>query len=293
MRPTAIFGLILLGSIASPSSVICNDFYPLDVGNKWFYRSVGLMPSDSTISTTVSVVGDTILSNGLQYYVLSQVDIMGSKYVRTDSVAVYYFLGGQDREVFKTNGWVGDSTYIGVGPFAYVRNSETSKLLVFGDSVRSITFVFGGLISATVVLCEKLGPRTEWQFSDPPPPWPDFGYELVGCRLNGVDYGRTLGVLRSDPVPSVAYLNQNFPNPFNPETNISFFLPIRQSVTLKIVDIAGKDIRTLVDELESQGLTTFTWDGKDNNGRQVSSGAYIYQLSFSNARLSKRMLLLR
>lgn len=88
-------------------------------------------------------------------------------------------------------------------------------------------------------------------------------------------------------------LHQNFPNPFNPTTTIAFDLAKRGFVNLKIFDIAGQEIRTLVNEQQSAGTKTVVWDGRDHSGRLVSSGIYVYQLQASNAVRSRKMLLVR
>lgn len=71
-------------------------------------------------------------------------------------------------------------------------------------------------------------------------------------------------------------LDQNYPNPFNPETTISYCLPTSDYVTIKIYNITGREIRTLVNERKASGYYNIQWDGKDNNGTNVASGVYIY-----------------
>jgi hypothetical protein len=295
MRPTTNVALFLLAWIICSDSTFAHDYYPLGMNNEWFYRSVGLPVSDSTISASVCVIGDTVLSNGHHYFALNHADIMGAKYVRTDSTAVYYLnpYTGQEELVFRLNRAVDDTTHIGWGPYSIVRVSQIDTVFVLGEPLRRITFEIQGLQYAVMQLCDKFGPMTEWCYSDPPPPWPDGGRELVGCTINDTKYGITVGVPASPFLPVSISLSQNYPNPFNPSTNISFFLPFRQSVTLRIIDIGGREIRILARNLDSEGAKTITWDGMDNYGHLVSSGAYIYELSTPSARLSKRLLLLR
>ncbi|NIT59420.1 MAG: T9SS type A sorting domain-containing protein [Aliifodinibius sp.] len=88
-------------------------------------------------------------------------------------------------------------------------------------------------------------------------------------------------------------MHQNYPNPFNPETTIKYSLPAQSKVTLKIYNILGEEIRTLVDEVQTLGAKTVSWDGRDNHGKQVSSGIYIYSLKTSKTVLSKKMFLIR
>jgi len=295
MRPTSNFAILLLILCVPSPHVLSQDYYPLGMNNKWFYRSVGLPPNDSTIVGSVQVVGDTLLPNGHRYCILSQVDIMGAKFVRSDSASVYYIdpYSGQEQLVFNLSGTVGDTTHIAWGPFDIVRISSIDTISIFGEPLRVITFQLDGILYAVMRLCDKFGPMTEWRYGDPPPPWPEWGRELVGCTINGISYGKTLGVSSSVSVPNSISLYQNYPNPFNPETSISYFLPSRHFVTLRVFDLTGREVCTLVHRSDTQGLRTITWNGRDNNGRQVSSGVYLYELRTTNNRLTRRMLLLR
>ncbi len=72
--------------------------------------------------------------------------------------------------------------------------------------------------------------------------------------------------------PNVFYLGQNYPNPFNPSTNIKFSVPADGNVSLKIYDILGKEVNTLVDEFKQAGTFDVTFDGSN-----LSSGVYYYQ----------------
>lgn len=88
-------------------------------------------------------------------------------------------------------------------------------------------------------------------------------------------------------------LSQNYPNPFNPTTSIDYTLPKSSPVKLKIFSLLGQEIRALVDEHQSAGTKTVVWDGRDNLGRLVSSGIYVYRLQADNEVRSRKMLLVR
>lgn len=94
-------------------------------------------------------------------------------------------------------------------------------------------------------------------------------------------------------IPESYRLYQNYPNPFNPTTNIRYQLPKPSEVVLKIFNILGQEVRTVVYEKQSAGVKTVKWDGKNNSGQKVSTGIYIYRLQAGNKILSKKMLLLR
>lgn len=107
-----------------------------------------------------------------------------------------------------------------------------------------------------------------------------------------VDDGKTL-------VPKAFELSQNYPNPFNPTTTIRYTLPsVRDGeetlpTTLRIYNILGEVVRTLVDEPKSAGVHYEIWDGKDDQGEQVASGVYFYRLRAGEFSETKKMVLLK
>ena len=90
------------------------------------------------------------------------------------------------------------------------------------------------------------------------------------------------------------YLYQNYPNPFNPITWIEFALPKDEIVTVKIYALDGKEIKTLVEnQFYSAGKHRISWDGTDNLGNKVASGAYIYKIKAGKFETSRKMLLIK
>ena len=88
-------------------------------------------------------------------------------------------------------------------------------------------------------------------------------------------------------------LSQNFPNPFNPTTNIEFSIPEKSFVSLKIYDMNGKLVRRLSNGTKNQGRYLATWDAKNEFGFKVASGVYFYKLQTSNNVVTKKMLLMK
>jgi len=108
---------------------------------------------------------------------------------------------------------------------------------------------------------------------------------LNGCIINGIQYGQIVGVDKSESgISSCHQLSQNYPNPFNPVTKIKFDVPLdsrlrgNDNVTLKIYDVLGKEIATLVNEGLSPGTYEVEWDGSN-----YPSGVYFYKLVVSGA----------
>ena len=88
-------------------------------------------------------------------------------------------------------------------------------------------------------------------------------------------------------------LSQNYPNPFNPQTTISFSLAAREHVTLRVYNVAGELVRTLVNDPRSSGAHTVTWDGHDDAGTGVSSGVYFYKLVAGTFSQTRKMVLMK
>jgi tetratricopeptide (TPR) repeat protein len=80
-------------------------------------------------------------------------------------------------------------------------------------------------------------------------------------------------------VPTEYALSQNFPNPFNPQTMIQYQLPEASHITVKIYNLFGQEVRTLVAGHREAGYHSEIWDGRDDFGRRVASGVYFYRLS--------------
>jgi len=96
-----------------------------------------------------------------------------------------------------------------------------------------------------------------------------------------------------DTLPNAVSLAQNFPNPFNPSTNIKFSLPATENVQLSIFDVKGRMVRTLVNGSQEAGEHTVMWDGKDSSGSSVSSGTYFYRLVTDSKTYNRTMSLLK
>jgi len=112
----------------------------------------------------------------------------------------------------------------------------------------------------------------------------------VAARVVETEAGGTL--------PRSAVLRQNFPNPFNPATTIPFVVPARQGpasipVRLEIFDALGQRVSLLWDGSLAPGEHRMAWDGRDQEGRPVSSGIYLYRLRVGAASQVKRMVLIR
>ncbi|MDT8323966.1 MAG: T9SS type A sorting domain-containing protein [Bacteroidota bacterium] len=101
----------------------------------------------------------------------------------------------------------------------------------------------------------------------------------------------------SAPAAGSLAMSQNYPNPFsvskNANTTVSWYMPSAGNVSLKVYNLLGKEVRTLVSETRSMGRSTISWNGRDNNNRLVAPGVYIYKLNTNTQSLTRRLLITR
>ena len=103
-----------------------------------------------------------------------------------------------------------------------------------------------------------------------------------------VYFNNGISSVDNNNVPTKYYLSQNYPNPFNPSTLIKYQLPVSDNVTLKVYDVLGNEITTLVNEFKPAGSYSISFDAS-----KLSSGIYFYRLQAGNYVETKKMLLLK
>jgi len=102
-----------------------------------------------------------------------------------------------------------------------------------------------------------------------------------------------LSVEKDANIPSSFALHGNYPNPFNPSTNIAFSLNAISDVTVKVFSILGQEVATIHSGELNSGLQTISWNGIDNAGKLVSTGVYFYRVEANNQALTGKMMLLK
>ena len=102
-------------------------------------------------------------------------------------------------------------------------------------------------------------------------------------------------VLSSSPdnIPKEIDIGHAHPNPFNNSTSISFEMPNSENVNLSIFDMSGRNVRKMNLGVLSNGVHKVLWDGKNNFGRKVPSGVYLYSIEAGDFNQTKKMLLLK
>lgn len=116
------------------------------------------------------------------------------------------------------------------------------------------------------------------------PSWASYYAEVYTTTVTGTN---------SSDKPIRFELKQNFPNPFNPVTNISFEISQSQNVRLRIFDITGQTIKMLVNDFKDAGTHEIVWDGTNDSGIKQPTGIYFYELLTNEQNSTKKMLLLK
>jgi hypothetical protein len=153
----------------------------------------------------------------------------------------------------------------------YVTNaSKTDTVQLFIDFDSNI----GGTEPAYPI--NVVGIMSQYSSSTPP----NNGYEI--SPRDSADIVHTPGTAGVDNqfsgVPKNFELFNSYPNPFNPSTTISYGLPQQSKVTLRVYSVLGQEIATLVDDVQGASYHKIQWNGKDDNGTQVSSGVYFFRI---------------
>jgi len=112
-------------------------------------------------------------------------------------------------------------------------------------------------------------------------------YSILLQLFNYAEYYNEISINNTQEIQELS-LKQNYPNPFNPTTTIEFSIPKSEFITLKIYNLLGQEVATLVSEKLTQGTYTFTWDATD-----FASGLYYYQMTSSEFQMMKKMIVIK
>ena len=126
-----------------------------------------------------------------------------------------------------------------------------------------------------------------------------FGY-VVSDGEGGLDTANVVvevtalsGLTGGRVIPMEYSISQNFPNPFNPETEVKYQLPKAGNVRIVIYSVVGKVVKTIFCKQQPAGYHSIRWDGKSNTGNNVSSGIYLLLMEADSYRAIRKMTLLR
>ncbi|MGE5805376.1 MAG: T9SS type A sorting domain-containing protein, partial [Ignavibacteria bacterium] len=277
------------------------EYYPLSIGNKWVY-SVSICPFAQPCHGylyTVDITGDTIMSNGLRYYIFktSSNYIHFDRYNEEDATIRRFdedtlFINNEDI-IVELTAEVGDTLCSDLFRVTYSCSnprmlSEETNISLFNNVFQKRKYEVVMIVPGyDYSLVKGLGYYSYDAWGNDP----GGGTILKGCIINGILYGDTslTGINdEQENLPIEFSLFQNFPNPFNPATKIRYTIPSKQFVTLKVFDLLGREAATLVNEEKPAGAYEVEF-----NGRNLSSGIYFYQLKTGSFVQTKKLILLK
>jgi len=133
--------------------------------------------------------------------------------------------------------------------------------------------------------------RTAWEFTGV---WAPFREQanheyMIHCRISG----STPAVETTNPSVITYRLLENYPNPFNPMTTIRYSTTQPGVVTLKVFDVTGRLVNTLVNAQMPEGIHRIAWNGRDSNGNEVSTGVYFYTIETPGSNTTAKMMLIK
>lgn len=276
------------------TKIYAQEVAPLQLGNYWIDDD---NPYDEILGKTTvvdtNIVIDTIAYFKLEgssnydttrWYMYSRLREDGYYAIRLDTS---YPAPNHEKIYWKKNAVIGDTW----------ENPMPTFPLVYTVLDIFIAPVFGGNyavkhleIDGSLVLFDEYWTEEFGKLSRS-----DFGglqYSLKGCVIDGVAYGDTsftiVNVENEFQLAESFVLKQNYPNPFNPNTNIQYAISSRQFITLKVYDLLGKEVATLVSEEKPFGIYEVEFDGS-----RLASGTYFYQLKTDNYIETKKMQLVK
>ncbi len=289
-------------------------YFPCDLGDTWFYY-VQYSPSEGEYKTVridsvfSHPLGKLVYMSGDAYYRPNEFVVdsargfiygvyLGQDPDNIDSLQCPYHLDAQTGDFWKSDPVPSHNLWYGVGGLF-----DTG---VFGVRKRVKTFdnIYYFLYNDI-----PFDPDTATSLAHDPVNWystfqedyaygigltyrtvePFEGWFLIGAILDGDSIGTILDVKgRRNSLPRNFSLSQNYPNPFNPSTLISYKLAASSDVTLKVYDVLGREVATLVHERQTAGTHSVTFNAAD-----LPSGVYFYSLQAGTYSNTKKLLLLK
>jgi hypothetical protein len=279
-------GLIILFISSSINAQSRAEYYPLQVGNKWVYKTTYYEVGPPSISYySKEVIGDTTMDNGIKYSVI--LENRYKHYERFDTLTneiIYYSYSdnhSNDIPRYSLN-YIKDSTVIWNPPFGGMTfqisfnqqsSSDTSYIYLNGDGLIEVSISFKKYIGIIYLSFYEISVSYN---------------NLVGYRINGKEWGQLTGVNTNKNIVSDYKLEQNYPNPFNPSTKIEYDLPKEGMISLKIYDMLGREVKTLVNEHKNAGSYNIEF-----NANHLTSGIYFYRLTSGNFTQVKKLILIK
>jgi len=315
----SLFSFFVFANLYSLDTLSCK-YFPLHLGNIYFYKLIHTgsegPPPVSYNDTTYkySRITDIRIINNKLYYYCTNIPISGFlynyylRYDSTDGNLKKYDSSATSCDFERTLYDLSSNIYDSLGNycislinFDFQICDSISEVICFGFQTIKKSFYCNRSLGNSNSNCNiKLakGFGTYYMASNSSYSAPGhsgsshYYYFLLGAKINGTIYGDTNAPTSirhiNCELPSSFSLSQNYPNPFNPTTNIKYQIKESGIVTLKIFDILGKEIETLVNEKQSPGTYEVNWDAG-----KYSSGIYFCKLIYGDYSKTKKIILFK
>lgn len=321
LKPTSIF-LVLNDSISTNKNKYINSLDRLGVAYaSWDIVSKGSLPSNDLINsfseplTLIWVAGGASFSNlstNERNLIISELEkgnrlILAGRNIAefsdTNDLLLTKYIGAKfvtNNSAFSARGFTGD--YIGNGLSLPMAGAGKDQLTLTEDALgKTFKIFYYGTGTADTV---KIGAvRSENATKKWKTVFYGIGLEKVSdanCDTllrRSINYctdtnfvTKVEDVYSVSSLPARYFLHNNYPNPFNPQTKISFDVPEVSQVKISIFDINGKLIKTIINEIIEPGFHHLFWNGTDMNGRKVSSGIYFYRIEAKSLKSNKQFV---
>ena len=256
--------------------------------------------NQSTVQMTSDGTGGAIIAwedfrNGNQDIYAQRVDPEGTLLWDPDGVPVCTTSAGQVDPRIVSDG--------GGGVIITWRDSRDSRQDIYAQRVNSsglAQWAVGGVYVCTSAAYEEY-PVTSWKAASDDAggtiiAWSDFrdgNWDVYAQRVGSAgNVGATIGVVESCQPVTAFVVGQSFPNPLNPLCTIPYDMPTAGRVSLRVFDVHGSLVRTLVDGWREPGVYSEIWDGRDASGVQLPSGGYFYSVKAGDFVATRKMVLL-
>jgi len=250
------------------------------IGNKWIGTNYGLAKFDGTIWTFYSPSDSSLPDFNVQAIAI---DSRGNKWIGTEQGGIAKFDGIATWTLYNNSNsslpsnninslTIDGSSNIWIGTGYGLAQCDTSGTIwtVYNTSN-------SGLLDNYISSLAIDGGGNKW----------------IGTIQGGIAVFNGTGIIKkivkpNNNVPGKIVLLQNYPNPFNPTTTINYSIPKSGLVTIKVYDVLGKEVRTLVNEEKTAGNYSVQF-----NGNNLSSGIYFYRMQSDNLSQTKKLILLK
>jgi hypothetical protein len=265
------------------------DFYfPMNIGDEWqFLQIQGQSIADWELYS-IKALKDSVALNGKKYLYYSD-----GQFLRKDGLKVFSFVPQDSMEYlqYDFSKKSGDTITIIPGQPAW----RSVVLEAIDTTPFGRTFRFTGNVShQTLMRMWRSAVTDSIGFTGMQCLICEAMFSFQGALVNGKRYGTIVSAGRTpEMLPEKFALAQNYPNPFNPTTRIEYALPKHTFVTLRIFDVIGREVATVVNEEKPGGRYVVDWNGRNSDGQPLASGVYFYRLHAGGFTHSKKMILLK